>query len=209
MLQNNYQTPVNQREEFDVLPEDVYQVVIEVANLEERQAYQSKDIEEVLNFKFMIIEDGEYKGRKVWKKIRPTVNAGWEGGSPSDLYELWRAATGVFPTEQQKKDGLTGNDINSLIGRQIRVTLKIKTTAKGKEYNKIEGFMSVKSELAAPKLKPKEAGEVKKLTATKENEPKEEVDDEIPVYDEEDDYDNVNAELAGRKQSIDPADIPF
>lgn len=199
MLQSNFKTPAIQRDEYDVMPEDVYQVIIEDVNLEERQVYQSQDVEEVLNFKFTVLEEGEFKGRKVWKKIRPTLNAGWDGGSPSDLYELWKSAMKTLPTKEQLEVGLSGNDVNKLIGQQIRVTLKIKTTQKGKEYNKIEGFMAVRTELAAPKLKPKEAGEVRKLNTqqTTEVENTSEIDISDEGYTDMDEIERVNAEIAG------------
>lgn len=207
MLQNNFKTPINQSQEFDVLPEDIYHVVIEDVNLEERQVYQSKDVEEVLNFKFTILDQGEYLGNKVWKKIRPILNAGWDGGSPSDLYELWKSAMKVLPSQQQLENGLSGDEINSLIGEQLRVTLKVKTSQKGKEYNKIEGFMSAKSKLSAPKLKSKEPGQIKKLETRKEVEETYEALDDDDAY--QDENEDINAELSVASQKIKKNDLPF
>ena len=207
MLQNNFKTPISQKGDFENLPEDIYHVVIEDVNLEERQVYQSQDVEEVLNFKFTILEEGPYLGQKVWKKIRPILNAGWDGGSPSDLYELWKSAMKVLPNQQQLENGLSGDEINGLIGEQLRVTVKIKTSGKGKEYNKIEGFMVAKSKLSAPKLKSKEPGEIKKLETKNEiEEGYEAPDDDDSFADENED---VNGELSIAGQRIKDKDLPF
>ena len=205
MIKNQFRTPISSKGDFENIPEDIYHCVIEDVNLEERQVYQSQDVEEVLNFKFTILEEGDFLGQKVWKKIRPILNAGWDGGSPSDLYELWKSAMKVLPNIQQLEMGLSGDEINSLIGEQLRVTVKIKTSAKGKEYNKIEGFMSAKSKLPAPKLKSKEAGEIKKLEAKKE------VEDEAPTDDDSyaDENEDVNAQLDMASQKIKEKDLPF
>jgi len=204
MLQSGFKTRQVQKGNFPILPEDTYQAVIEDVNLVEQPVYESPgEKEEVLNFQFLILEEGEYAGQRVWKKVRPILNAGFDQGQPSWLYELSKAVMKALPNDKQLEEGLSAEDLNELIGKQARLIIKIKTSKKGKEYNNITGILASKKDVDVPKLKTKEPGPVRKLTQEGSEEPQEDIfaDDE---------YRDINAKLAGKSKAelVGEEDIP-
>ena len=67
MINNDLEIKQNEeKREFDVLPEDVYEAVIKDIKSVQKKKYLSEELEDVLNFEFVILDD-KYKGRKLWK----------------------------------------------------------------------------------------------------------------------------------------------
>ena len=132
MISEDLKIDTSENKEFELLPEDVYQVEIVDVNEVIRNKYQSTEQETALRFKFKILE-GKYKNRLLFKTISPKWNEGFEEGQPSNLY--------VLMTTLGWKGGVpTAQDVNNLIGKQLRVLVKIKKGKKG-EYNAIEEFI--------------------------------------------------------------------
>lgn len=122
-----------------VLPEDTYQVVINDIVQEEQKKYNSDEIEEVFRFQFKVVEEGVCYGEKLIKSVRPILSEGFEGGNPSWLYRIYEAAgLSVNPEKEIKAE-----DVNSLIGKQIRLIVKV-VEKEGKKYNKITDILKAK-----------------------------------------------------------------
>ncbi len=133
------------KKEFDLLPEDTYQV--EVSNIELKKdvpVYQSEDVEDKLAFEFTIVEEGMYKNRKQWLDVRPVMSA---GGSvqPSWLYKIFCAINQVQLNEDEAK-GISTKTINDLEGRQLRLVIKQKANQKGVLKNKITDVLPIKGQ---------------------------------------------------------------
>ena len=130
--------------EYIVIPEDVY--LCEIKDLEEveQQKYKAPqgEMEEAIRVKFTIL-DGEFKDQTLIKTVKPVIGEGFEGGSPSNLYILLKSVLGndFEPTLET---------VNSIIGRQVKVIVKIKTSQKGKDYNIIDNFMAVRPVRTTP-----------------------------------------------------------
>jgi len=143
-IPETYAIPISDKEEFELLPEDVY--VVEITKLElksDQPVYQSTELEDKFAFEFTIQEDGGYKGRKLWLDVRTSMSAGWAGGSPSWLYKIFCAVNGIMLNEEDLKT-VTANNVNEMIGKSVRLVVKQKLNTKGVLKNKIEDVMALK-----------------------------------------------------------------
>ena len=134
MISDNFKIKkVDVDEQFELLPEGTYEVVIKDVNEKERTKYKSTETEMALNFEFEVVE-GEYKGRLLWKTVSPVYNEGFEGGQPSWLYRILKAC-GVEVFEP------TAKDINDLIGKNLKVVIEHKKSKDGTIYSNIVSFL--------------------------------------------------------------------
>ena len=134
--------------EFPALPADIYQAFIEDVDVVKGTAYKSTEEQWQLKFTFQILEEPN-KGRKVWKYITPVISAGSENKKPANFNLIYEAVFGRTPYQDQIRD-IDFSIVNSFIGKQVRLTLRKATTAEGKETNKIESYLPVKSLLTLP-----------------------------------------------------------
>ncbi len=149
-LPDEYNIKKTEKTEFDLLPNDVYQVKItNLELLENEPVYASTEVEDKLNFEFTITEEGQYKGRKLWMKMRPIMSAGYSQGQPSWLYKLFCAVNQVTLRDEEAK-AITAKNVNELVNKEVRVTVKQKPSKKdsSKVYNNITDFLPVKSIIA-------------------------------------------------------------
>lgn len=137
---NNITFKKPEKREFELLPEEVYEVVISSIEEGERVVYQHPDEkEEIIKFTFEI-EEGEYKGRKLWKDCSPIMWPGSDKGSPSTLYLIYSAGTGKkLSFEECEFVGPT--EINELEGKRLRAIVIQKKSSKGELVNKVDGFL--------------------------------------------------------------------
>lgn len=144
MIPNTFNLPKTEKLTFDPLPEDLYTCVISDIQLKEQAKFNDPNtIEEVLNFTF-IVQDPEFVNRKLWRTVRPSVYLNPTTGKSSTLYDIFKACYGRHLTEEEI-GGMTSDTINSLIGRSLRLSVKQQPPKNGIVYNKIDGYMSVRS----------------------------------------------------------------
>ena len=144
MLNKNFKINTAEQKEYKLIPEDMYQVKISNIKEVEQQVYNNPSEKEVvINFEFTIIENGEFKGEKLYKKIRPIYSEGFSGGSPSSLFVLLNAVYyGKVPS------GELVDVVNGTLGKQVRVVVKHKQSSKdGKTYHNVEDFMKSKGDI--------------------------------------------------------------
>ncbi len=89
-----FETP--ERKIYDAIPGDVYQV--QVTDISEKLMppygkpfdIPDEEKETFINFEFTILDDGEYRGRKLWKAIRPVPPTPPEDSKfkPSWMYQF-------------------------------------------------------------------------------------------------------------------------
>lgn len=140
MLSENFKISRPEKKEYDLLPEDVYEAVIKNAEDVIQTKYQSKEEESVIEFTFEITK-GEFKDRKLWKKIRPMVSGAFEKGQASGLYILLKAVNG------EVLDGEVSSElINNLIGKEVKIVVIIKESDSKKQYNKIDNFLPLRKQ---------------------------------------------------------------
>lgn len=163
------------KKEYELLPKDVYQVQLEDIELKEQQKYQSLEMQEVLNFTFVVIEEGKYYGRKIWQTCSQKMAGGQK---QSNLYKVLSALEGREFTIDECINPSFLNDVdfmNGQIGKQLRLTIGQKVGEQtGKMKNFIDSFLPVKTKLPAynKEQRPSEAtGEVQEEIPSVEDMP--------------------------------------
>lgn len=154
------QVSVPEQKEYELLPKDVYQAqLLDIENKQET-AWQSTELVDKIVFTFVIIEEGEFYGRRMWQHCTTKLSK-FKGGS--NLYKVLVGMNdGKDFTDAQiaSPEEIAGDDaLNALINKQVRISVGVteKQTKKGEFKNVIESFMPVKSQL--PEFVAKEDGE--------------------------------------------------
>jgi hypothetical protein len=100
-------------------------------------------------FEFVILNDGEFRGRRLWKDVKPVAPIPPLGGRRSaKMWEIVSAIEGhPFTYEEGKNYGKDA--VNALIGRQLNVfVLQKPPKPNGKVYNDINAFTPCDSPLS-------------------------------------------------------------
>ncbi len=147
MIPDTYQIKATQptnKTDFELLPDDVYQV--EVSKLElkvDQPKYKSTEVEDKFGFVFTVVEEGKFKSRKLWLDVRTYVSPGYNGKSPSWLYRIFCAVMDTKLDEQSARSvGI--KDLNDLVGKQLRLVVKQQPNSQGVMKNKIVDVMPLK-----------------------------------------------------------------
>lgn len=200
---NGAQTNIKTGGDFEAIPADKYTVIISNVNLIEQQKFQSVEIEEVLNYEMIVLDnkflpekpgdkiDHPIMGRKLWKRCRQALN------DKSWLGKLVKAAYGRELTASEKEAFIS--DPESIVGKQVDLMVE-QTESKGNIYNNIISFAKCSKELMVideikAKVAPKE-GDVIVKSSVPVNAPEQDAQGE----DEEDSED-----LKQLKKEVDEA----
>ncbi len=145
---------------FDPLPEDVYQVELFDIELQEKPSYNDKTVmEKVMSFQFVVLDEGEFRGRSIWKNFVPIYLYIGKNGKNA-LYQITEA---IIARELKDEEIATfGSDfINKLVGYQCRVTVKNKEGKEGKFFSNIDTFLPKKASLTRLTSEEKEKAVIK------------------------------------------------
>lgn len=138
------------KKDYELLPKDVYQVELLDVEIKEQQKYQSQEREEVLNFTFVVIEEGKFYGRRIWQTCSQKMAGGQK---QSNLYKVLAALEAREFTVEECQNPAFLNDekfMNGQVGKQLRLTVGQKTSeTTGKLKNFIDSFLPVKATLPA------------------------------------------------------------
>lgn len=152
-VSNNLKLNIPERKEFAPLPANIYQVQISDITEKLKRKWgapqDSEPTEEYLTFEFVILNEGEYKGRKLWKDVRPVPPTPSEGNSfkPSWMWRIVSAIEG-HPLTFEQGAAFGPEQINGLIGRQLRLIVnQTPKNAQGKSYNNITEVLPVEGEM--------------------------------------------------------------
>lgn len=153
-VSSSTQFKMPERQNYEAIPGDVYQV--QVTDISEKLMppygkpfdIPDEEKETFINFEFTILDDGEYRGRKQWKAIRPVPPTPPEDSKfkPSWMYRFVSAINGM-PMTYANGINWSAEQTNNLIGKQLRVTVT-KTDKGDKSYNNITEVLSAKVQLA-------------------------------------------------------------
>lgn len=137
-----------ERKIYDILPEDAF--TFEILDLEPCtiEDYNTKQEKPGVKVTLLALDqdyefEGEHcgkqqvRGRRVWLDVTPKLVP--PGDYPaSKLYQIASAAFGGRDFTKAECDSF---DLNTLIGRQIKAGIKVKTSQRTKRpYNKVVGF---------------------------------------------------------------------
>lgn len=143
-----------ERKEYEAIPGNLYQVQVTDITEKLKAPYgkpfdiPDEEKEPFINFELTILNEGEYRGRKLWKDMRPVPPTPPEKYKPSWMYRIVSAILGYSILYE---DALNWNmeRTNSLIGEQLRV-LVTKTDKGDKSYNNITEVLPI--EFALPPI---------------------------------------------------------
>jgi len=163
---NGQKVEINLGGNFDPVPMDKYTVQCVDVNLVSQQKFQSTEEEDVLNYKFAILDDkpmevtdengekkdGTTRGKYLWKRCRLAMN---------DRSWLGKLATAAFGRSLTKEE-MKAFDAESIVGKQVDVL--VEQTEKGeKTYVNITSFKKT-----VKPLTPMDDSELKKTGQVKE-----------------------------------------
>ena len=170
MINEEFKIEKKEAQEYEPLPENVYQVELLDIEVQEKLKYQSKDeYEKVFSFQFTLLAGRDRKGeslrgRNIWRNYVPTYLFISQKNGKNALYQIIEAIIGHDMTPEDEATMDTAF-LNKLIGQQCRVLVK-NTTKDNKTYSNIENFLPI--EMQAPRLN---AEEKEKATVKKEDKP--------------------------------------
>lgn len=144
---------IPERKNYEAMPGDVYQV--QITDITEKlmppygKPFDIPDEEKeiFLNFEFTILDEGEYRGRKLWKTVRPVPPTPPEDSKFKPSW-MFRLVSAVFDKPMTYATAVDWGveETNNLIGKQLRLTVT-KTEKGEKSYNNITEVLPVKTQL--------------------------------------------------------------
>lgn len=143
-ITENFSIPKEEGTKFEVLPADIYQAELVDVNVEENPDYNDKSkIVKNFSFLFSILEEPN-RGRWMTYRFVPTsLYIGKKG--KNKLYNVVETLIGHELTLEEEAT-MDTNFINLLVGKQIRLGIKVKTEGE-KKTNIIETLYPVKTSL--------------------------------------------------------------
>lgn len=131
---------------FSEIPEDKYTTQIVDVNLVTQKKYMSSEDEDVLNYKFVILDakpiEGDEKGtrgRFLWKRVPLFI-----GGNKSWSNKLFKAVLGHELSKEEKENF----DPESVVGKQVDVFTENKPSKdKSAVYTNITNFVKTTKQL--------------------------------------------------------------
>jgi len=175
MLDETFVAPKKEANEYTPIPEDIYTVELLDVMSRTEESYNSKQeraknpelepvMETVLDFQFVLLEgkdgDKDLRGRNLFQNFVPTFLYISTKKGKNKLYQIVEALQGQTISPEQEAYGITGKDINGLIGKQCRVGTTNKTSG-DKVYSNIDKFLVVKDKYPSLTTEEKEASKIK------------------------------------------------
>jgi len=172
MLNANIKIDKKETMDFKPLPENIYQVELLDINSEERATYDTrnkpdseKEYETVMSFQFTLLagKDGEedLRGRNVWANFIPTYLYISKKNGKNQLYRIVEALLARDLTPQEEAEGIDGDFLNKLVGKQCRIGVKHKQSG-DKIFDNIETYYAIEDEKTSLTDEEKEKATVKK-----------------------------------------------
>lgn len=174
MLNSNNRYEKKETVSFPLLKNDVYPVqLIDVIEFEGK-AYKSEEAENKFTFEFCVLGGVDEAGsnarlRLLTKNYVPTFLYISSKNGKNWLYKIVEALLGRDLTQQEEAEGLSGEFVNSLVGKQCRVLLE-KTASKkdaSKFYSNISNILPVVGD-GEFSLVPEEFEKIKEAKARRE-----------------------------------------
>ena len=197
------------KESSDIKPIDDGIYTLELVDVDsvERPTYDTKNkpveeqkIEETFDFKFVILDEGEYRSRILFYNFVPSFLYINKKGEKNKLYKVIETFLKRDISREEEATGITSDMINSLVGEQCQSVVK-----KDGEYSNIENL--VKTNNSLPSLTEEEKEKVfevfEKIKENSKNKKEETQEQPAPQTEEKDhigdgmpekefDIDNIN-----------------
>ena len=163
MLDETFVATKKEATEYTPIPEDIYTVELLDVFSRTEESYDSKqnraknadlvpEMETVLDFQFVLLEgrdgDKDLRGRNLFQNFVPSFLYISSKKGKNKLYQVVEALQGQTVSMEQEAYGITGKDLNNLIGKHCRVGTTNKV-AGDKTYSNIDKFLAVKDSYPA------------------------------------------------------------
>lgn len=172
MLDDNFHAPKVELTEFTPIPKGIYQCELLDIKSEVRPTYKTKSepkekqvMETILSFQFTLLNGEEkgqsLRGRNVWDNFVPSALYISKKNGKNKLYRIVEALIQRELNQQEEAEGISGKQLNGLIGRQC--ILNVEPETKGdKTYDVIIDWNKPMSALPSLTAEEKEKAKVKK-----------------------------------------------
>jgi hypothetical protein len=202
MFDENFKIEKREKSAFEPIPDDKYCVELLSVVPERRATYDTRllpsdkqELETVLNFQFVVLDAGDFRGRNLWANFTPAYLYISKKGK-NMLYQIVESLIGRELTSEDEAK-LDFAKIKTLIGRQASVFTS--TVTKGdKSYSNIIKLIPCANKLSPLTDEEKENAKVKPKTDEKPAE-------SLPTIQVEEQLADVG--LVEKEVSID--EIPF
>jgi len=168
MLDSNITVTKMETKVYPPLPENIYQVELLDINSKEQQTYDARisggdETEVVMSFQFTILKgqsrDENLRGRNVWANFIPVYLYVGKNGK-NKLYQIIEAVLGRELTLEEEANGVTGDFLNELIGKQCRIGTKHKQSG-DKVFDNIDTYYPSETDETSLNDEEKEEARVK------------------------------------------------
>lgn len=137
-IPTSYKPKQREIKEYPVITPGNYLVTIkDVELLFDQTVYNSSELQDKYKFTF-VIDDGEFKDQRVWMKTSTSMNAGYKGNA-SWLFQIFTSAYRANLTDEEALT-VSVEDINTLVGKKIAVSLVNKDGNDGKVWTNVKGI---------------------------------------------------------------------
>lgn len=157
MLNPNAKYEKKETMSFPLLKNDVYQVELVDIKEEESRAYMSEEMENKFSFEFAVLTGKDSEGKEARlrllnKNFIPTYLYISSKNGKNWLYKIVESLLGRELTQEEEAIGISGELLNSLIGKQCRVLLEKVASKKDstKFYSNIANILSADGMTATP-----------------------------------------------------------
>lgn len=190
MLDETFVVTKKEAGEYTPIPEDIYTVELLDVTSRNEETYDSKQerakdlslapkMETVLDFQFVLLEgrdgDKDLRGRSMFQNYVPTYLYISQKKGKNKLYQIIEALQAQTVSPEQEAFGISGKEINGLIGKQCRIGTTNKTVG-DKTYTNIDKFLAAKDKYNALTQEEKDKARIK---------PKTDSDSVLPTYETE------------------------
>jgi hypothetical protein len=184
MLDENIVVEKQEATEYTPVPEDIYTVELLDINARVEETYDSKtkrkgdetlpkEMETVFDCQFVLLEgkdgDKDLRGRNLFQNFVPSYLYISTKKGKNKLYQIVEALQGQTLSPEQEAYGITGKDLNALIGKQCRIGTTNKQSG-DKVYSNIDKFLVVKDTYPSLTEEEKEKARIKPKTDEKKSE---------------------------------------
>lgn len=192
MINKNIQVEKKEAQEFEPLPENIYQVELLDVNAKENETYNSKmgktngvkEMETIFDFQYTLLAGKDKKGeslrgRNIWDNFVPSYLYVSSKNGKNKLYRIIESLLGRELSPAEEAGAIDADFLNSLIGRQMRVGTENKEKNE-KVFTKVKTYYAVDQDLPSLTDEEKEKATVKK-TDKNHTEPE---DNDVPSSDD-------------------------
>lgn len=150
---------------YENLPDGMYNVeLFDISVKEQPKFNEPETLEKVFTFQYIVLNEGEYRGRCLWANFIPTFLYVSTKNGKNKLYQIVESLNGELTQEQEAK--MNTSFLTSLIGKQCQVMVEIKTKG-DKSFNNIMKWLPLKTYVTPATKEEKEKAVVKNKSEDK------------------------------------------